>query len=824
MKKKENKIPTLNQDFELETFLTVLRKNIIIVLIFFALAITGGYLYFRYTQPIYSSYSIIQIKKENKTNEILGISSGVKMDPTIEIMRSEEFLKTVVKNLPLGISFFTEGAFLNTESYGSMPFKVDYEITGSDIYDRPIYYEQNKDGKSYDINIGENGAVHNIPFDKPTVLPEGITITMSAPNGESYIGRNSIKDKYYFVINSERQTLRNISKGLVIEALNNNAGTIKITYDCENARKSADIANAIAEQFIEFDVMKSRESSMATIAYIDEQMDNMVDELSTIESQLQQFRIANGITNDEVKSRKNGLAETRIANLEQRMSEIDYEIETLNEVKEQVNNNPDINMYEMMALMSGQSSNAFLSSMLKSLQDLMSKRESMLFEVTENNHKIVVIDKQIESKKETIIDFIGSTIVRLEKQKASCEKKQEDIRNGIIEKANYDELEYSKLQRIYSVNESHYSKLLDRKIEILISQSGYVSTNLVLEKASVPSSAISPIFSKTMTMAVILALVLSILFLLARYLFYNKILTSNDISKYTDIPVIGEVVMSRHKNEFSQAVVHKNARSHITENFRKIRTNLDYYPLDSKCRVIITTSTVPGEGKTFVAINTADIYAMSGKKVLLVDFDLRKPRLEKCLTLDNEDGVSTILTNRKPWQECVHKDVIENMDVITSGPVTPIAAELLIGKNIDTFIEEVRAAYDIVILDTPPLGIIHDAITLSKYADNFFYIMRSGISVKGYIEYINGIVEEHNVKNISMVLNGLPVSKHSGYHYSRYGSHYGKYGYGYGRGYGYGHSYGYGYGYGYSTDEDDDGSEKKEKSGFLSKLFGKKKK
>lgn len=821
MKKKENKIPTLNQDFELETFLTVLRKNIIVVIIFFALAITGGYFYFRYTQPIYSSSSIIQIKKENKTQDILGLSSDIRMDPTIEIMRSEEFLKIVAKNLPLGISYYTEGSFLNTENYGSLPFKVDYEFTENGIYDKPIYYELNKDGKSYDISIGKNGSIHNVPFDKPTQIQDGITLTLSAP---SFTERSSIKDKYYFVINSERQILRNISKGLVIEALNKNAGTIKITYDCFNAKKSADIVNAIAEQFIEFDVMKSRESSMATIAYIDEQMDNMVDELSTIESQLQQFRLANGITSEDIKSHHNSIAEAQITSIEQRTANIDYEIEILNEVQNEINNNPDINMYEMMALMSGQTSNAFLSSMLKSLQDLISKRESMLFEVTENNHKIVVIDKQIEAKKETIIDFIGSTIVRLNKQKADNQKKVEDIRSGILEKTNYDELEYSKLQRIYSINEAYYNKLLNKKAEILISQSGFVSTNLVLEKANVPGAPISPLFSKTMTMAALLALVLSILFLLARYLFYNKILTNNDITKYTDIPVIGEVVMSRHKNEFSQAVVHKNARSHITENFRKIRTNLDYYPLDSKCRVIITTSTVPGEGKTFIAINTADIYAMSGKKVLLVDFDLRKPRLEKCLNLDNEDGVSTILTNRKPWQECVHKDVIENMDVITSGPVTPIAAELLIGKNIDTFIEEVRAAYDIVILDTPPLGIIHDAITLSKYADNFFYIMRSGISVKGYIEYINGIVEEHNVKNISMVLNGLPVSKHSGYHYSRYGSHYGKYGYGYGRGYGYGHSYGYGYGYGYSTDEDDDGSEKKEKGGFFSRIFGKKKK
>ncbi|MBR3798968.1 MAG: polysaccharide biosynthesis tyrosine autokinase [Bacteroidales bacterium] len=800
MKKKENKIPTLNQDFELETFLTVLKKNVIFVIIFFALAICGGYLYFRYTQPIFSSSSIIQIKKENRTNEILGISSDVNMNPTIEIMRSEEFLKTVVKNLPLGISFFTEGAFLKSESYGSMPFRVEYEITNPKIYDNAIYYEQNKDGKSYDINIGEKGAVHNVPFSTPTVLPEGLTITMSAPNSESYAERSSIKDKYYFVINSEKQILRDISKGLVIEALNNSAGTIRITYDCENAKKSADIANAIAEQFIEFDVMKSRESSMATIAYIDEKMADMVDELSTIENQLQQFRIANGITNDDVKARNNNLAETRITNLEQRIAEIDYEIETLKEVKEQINSNPDINMYEMMALMSGQSSNAFLSSMLKSLQDLIAKRESMLFEVTESNHKIVVIDKQIESKKETIIDFIGSTITRLEKQKAGCENKENDIRNGILKKVSYDELEYSKLQRIYSANEAHYSKLLDRKIEILISQSGYVSTNLVLEKASVPGGAISPILSKTMTMAVLLALVLSVLFLLARYLFYNKILTSSDIGKYTDIPVIGEVVTSRRKSEFSRAVVHKNARSHVTENFRKIRTNLDYYPLESKCRVIITTSTVPGEGKTFIAINTADIYAMSGKKVLLVDFDLRKPRLEKCLDLDNEFGLSTILTNRKTWQECLHKDVVENMDVITSGPLTPIAAELLIGKNIDTFISEVRNEYDIVILDTPPLGIIHDAITLSKYADNFFYVMRSGISVKGYIEYINGIVEEHGLKNVSMILNGLPASKHSSYGYSKYGySNYGK--------------------YGYTEDEDDDNTGK---GNFFSRLFGKK--
>lgn len=797
--KKKDKIPTLNQDFELETFITVLRKNFIFVIIFFALAICGGYIYFRYTQPIYSSSSVIQIKKENKAGEFLGINNEVKMEPTIEIMRSEEFLKTVVKNMPLSISFFTEGAFLVNENYGTIPINIEFDITGSNIYDTPIYYERNSDNKSYDISIGKNGASHNIPYDQPTTLPEGITITMSAPTS-SYNEKSSLKDKYYFTINSERATIKGISRGLNINALNNDAGTIQITFDCFNANKSADIANAIAEQYIEFDIMKSRESSLSTIAYIEEQMDNLADELSTIETQLQRFRIANGITNEDAKLHKNSLAEAKMSNIEQRIAELEFEIETLDEVQNELKTNPDLNVYEMMAMMSGQSSNAFISSMLQSLQDLIAKRETMLFEVTESSHKIVVIDKQIESKKESIIDFIGSSKARLEKQKSEYKNKMKDIRNGIFENSDYDELEYSKLQRIYSINEAYYSQLLKTKTDIMISQSGYVSTNLVLEKASAPGSPVSPILSKTMTMSILLALVLSILFLLARYLFYNKILSSSDISKYTEIPVIGEVVASKHKLDLSKAVVHKNARSHITENFRKIRTNLDYYPLESNCRVIITTSTVPGEGKTFIAMNTADIYAMSGKKVLIVDFDLRKPRLDQCFELDNDNGTSTILTNRKDWHECLHKNVIENLDVITSGPTTPIAAELLTGKKLESFMSEIRNEYDIVILDTPPLGIIHDAITISRYADNIFYVMRHGVSVKGYIEYINTLKEEHDIKNISIVLNGMPTGKHSSYGYGRYGYS------------------SYGYGYGYSTDDND--SETKSKSKFK-KIFGK---
>ncbi len=801
MKKKE-KIPTLNQDFDIDTFLTVLKKNVLWVIIFFVLAIVCGYLYYRYTQPTYSSSSVIQVKKENKTKEILGISSEIKIAPTIEIMRSEEFLITVVQNLPLGISFFTEGTFLENESYGVQPFNVEYKITNQNIYDTPIYYELAGDQKSYDITIGEEGSVHNILFDTPKNLPEGIELTLSAPENTESVEKTSIKDKHYFTINSERQIMREISKGLNISPLSEVAGTIEITFESYNARKSADIVNAIAEQFLEFDVMKNRESSLATIAYIDEQIGNVLDELSQIENQLQEFRLANGILNEDAKAYKNDVSEQKLSALDQRILTIEFELESLKEVQKEIQTNPDVNIFEIMALMSGKESNAFLSSMLQSLHELMSKRELLLFDVTENSHNIKVIDKQIDSKKTNISDFIESTIKRLTKEKDDCISRSADIKNGILEDVKYDELEYSKLKRIYSINEDYYSQLLKTKTELLISQSGFVSTNLVLEKANVPVIPISPVLSKSLLTALVLAFILSLLMIFVKYLFYNKILSTSDIIKFTDIPIIGEITTSRNKNSIAKAIVHKNTRSHITENLRKIRTNLDFYPLETNCRVIITTSTIPAEGKTFVALNLADIYAMSGKKVLIVDFDLRKPRLDQCFELDNELGVSTILTNRATWQECVKHNVLDNLDVITSGPVSPIAAELLISKNMETFIEDIRNEYDIIVLDTPPTGIIHDAITISKYANNIFYVMRSGISIKGYIEYLNGLIEEHNLKGVSIVLNAIPNPKHSSYGY-------GKYGYGYN-----------GYGYGYS-DDDDKSSDKKT---LIERIFGKKNK
>ncbi|MCF0205996.1 MAG: hypothetical protein HUK15_01085, partial [Bacteroidales bacterium] len=315
--KKKNNIPTLNQDFDLEAFLTVLKKNVFIIVILFVLAVAAGYLYYRYTAPLYSSSAVIQIKNENKTNELLGLKTSVKIAPTIEVMRSSEFLKTVVKVLPLDVCFFNEGAFLTNEIFGNNPFEIKYEITNSNIYKSKIYYERNSDDSSYELTVGD--AKYNAKYNVPIELPEGVILTISEPIESNYVENTSIKNKFYFQFFNEEQILKDISSNLDVSIMNDEAGSIQIIYQCHNAKKAAEVTNAIAEQFMEFDVLKSREGSLATIAYIDEQMDIMVEELSQIESQLQQFRIRNGITNEDIKNRQNNLLESKFSRLEQRL-------------------------------------------------------------------------------------------------------------------------------------------------------------------------------------------------------------------------------------------------------------------------------------------------------------------------------------------------------------------------------------------------------------------------------------------------------------------------------------------------------------------------
>ncbi|PLX08727.1 MAG: hypothetical protein C0596_05340 [Marinilabiliales bacterium] len=789
----ENKIPIFNQKFDPRTFFTIFKKNFWLILIIFVVSLAAGYAYFRYTRPVYKTTTVLQIKNENKTNQILGINAGVMetdLAPVIELVRSNEFLKTVVASLPLDVSYYRQGTFLYTELYGNTPFEVNYRINNTVILDQKVNIEFVDYKCHLYYKIGNQDYEYLIsPEEWQSVFGMEVFIHFPSKKDMEFELNPDNKSQYFFTINNTKTVLTNIASNLEIQVLNENAGTILITYNDYNARKSAEITNTIAEKFIEFDENKKKESANNIITYIDQQMENVFLQLTNTEQNLHDFKQQNNIRSntETLLFNKTNLYTTKMSELESKLLNVDFEIMTLEKVSEKIEKDPELKTYEILAMLSGQQSETFIAGMINSLQELLNKKEILLFDVTANNHKIVTIDEQIATKKATIVDFIGSTIERLKSEKSEYSRKISEMENQVFVDSSYDEIEYARLMRLYSINEDFYSQLIKTKAETMISQAGYVSNNLILEKANIPVAPDYPILSTVMLMAFIIAFVISVLFILLKYLLYNKILSTIDISDYTKIPVIGGVPVAKISMDVSQVVVHQRPKSMMAESFRNIRSNIEFYPAKNKCRIITVSSTIAGEGKTFVGLNIAAIYAMMGKKVIVLDFDLRKPRLDKCFSVDNIKGVSTILINKHSYQECVRHSEIENLDYITSGPLPPNPAEIILGEKLNTLVQEIQKDYDLLIIDTPPVGIVTDAMITYKLADNPIYVMRAGISPKSFIENVNLFVSDSKVENMSIILNGIERSS-------------GRYGYGYKSGYGYQYGYAtYGYGYGYLT-------------------------
>ncbi|MFP4662826.1 MAG: polysaccharide biosynthesis tyrosine autokinase [Bacteroidales bacterium] len=822
----QRKIPVINQKFDFFTFMKVLRKSLWIIGVCLVTGIITGFLYIRYTPPVYQSSSVLQVSTKNKTNEILDIDDMYEtgLDPVIELIRSKEFLKRCFHLLPLEVSYYKQGTFLSNELYRSSPFEVNYQITDQALFDNEIRLEFSQgnilikyeiSGRKYEFKLKPN-KWHDIEGGQ-------IKIEVSDYDQINFYQNQLNKSGYYFVINSAKKILSKYSNNLNINVLNKSAGTIEISFIDKNARKTADVVNTISSEFIKYDIEKKKEGANNIITYIDKQLDIVFTQLDSTEKQLHDFKKNNKITGssfinqnkqqENYNTRDLSTAVSRITDLENESINLEFEIRTLRHIANEIKSEEDVNVYELMALLSGTHSESFMKSMLNSMLDLYNQRSILLNDVTEENHKIKTIDIQIATKKTQIIDFLKSNIDQLEQSREDYQEKIREIEAKAYSDSSYQEIEYSRLQRLFDINENFYHQLIQKKAEYMISQAGYVSDNTILENATVPRYRLKPSRKNVALMVILLVIFISFLIILIRYLFYNKISTIQEIANFTDIPVIGAIPLHSYKSEHSRLLVHKNPKSMLTESFRNIRSNMEFLAEQEKSSVITISSTISGEGKTFVAINLSGILAMTNKKVVLLDLDLRKPRLHKSFDCENNKGISTILINKHSIEDCVHTTEISTLDLLTSGPIPPNPSELILTKRFNQMLEDLKQSYDFIVIDTPPVGIVTDAIRSFQDSDYALYITRASHSPRTFISYINNLAESKSLTNLSLILNGMDESS-------------GKYGYGYG--YHYGYSYGYGPSYGYkdyikSNDYYDEPGRKRRRFS-LKRIFNKKRK
>lgn len=802
----EKKIPLINEKFDFALFLYIVKKSVILIGLLIGIAIFSVFAYLRYTLPTYKSSSIIQINTKNQTNQLLNIENvqdNNELAQIIELIRSTEFLKRTFNKLPFQITYFSEGTFLKNELYKNEPFSIEFNIKNNIIYDVPIYIDF-IDKLNYNLSYTFNEN----KFEKKFRIGDWIDLDLfelklTVSNYNAIIEKNDelTKNNYFFIINNPANIIKDNLIKLKVNILNPSAQTIDVSFTDNNATKTSDVVNTISEEFLKYDVEKKKESDQQILAFIEDQEKLLLKNIDETEQELHNFKAFNKIeTTNQDNVKPISLYLTKFTEIETEILNIEFEYSTLKRINEFINKNSNLNILDLIAILSGTKSEGLVVSILNKLQDLINQKEILLNDVTKNNHQIQVIDKQVQNQKMILIEFISSTLNRLESQKEDYKKKLAEYEEQLFSKNTYNEIEFAKLNRIYSINEGFYNQLIEKKAQYLISQAGFVSQNIILEKAVTPLFPISPDKKNVLVFSVVLLLLTCIGFIVVRYLIYNEITGVHDIKEYTAVPILGAVPLYKTKVPVSQLLVHYKPNSMFAEAFRTVRSNMQFIKNDEDSKLIAISSTISGEGKTFIAVNLGGILAISGKKVIILDMDLRKPRIHLSFSTDNSKGMSTILIGKNSIADCIRQSDIKDLQYITAGPVPPNPSELAMSRKVDDIINELKPLYDFIIIDTPPLGIVTDAISHFQRADFPIYVMKANFSKRAFIHNLNHLLNNSKLTNLSVVLNGIDV-------YSRYGG----YGYRYAYGYGYGYGYGSGYGSGYYE-------EKEEKKSFIQKL------
>lgn len=789
-KRRSSKISLLNEEFDLALFIMIFKKRWKLLAVIFLVLLSGAVIYLRYAQRIYQESCVIQVTSQNTANKILNPTEAVfqsnddEVAESVELMRSRVFLEKVFKSLPMAVSYYTEGTFKINERYLTSPYQAEVDSTARrKLINIPIYISfTSLSGGKLTFMKGRgpkntymfySGQWCETPFGK-------IKIHIISPAEINNSLHDISKDADFFKINSYVGLAKYYADRINVNVSNSDAKTIKISCKDEDDTKASDIANAIGKQYIDQVLNKRKESDESVLKFINDQLDTIYNRIRLTESKL----------GDTVKRPTGGglvslSSELQNANgaylitLDEKIANVELEQTQLKELEKRIDDQQNIDPMNLIMQLSISDEGNELKDNITGLHNLINERQTAAFDATDANLKVQELDSLIKQQKNIIFESIDLLNKKLEAARTDFIAQRDTLEAKFSPHSeSAKNLEDLRLERQASIDEKYYDMLLEKKAEYEISKAGYVPESEILENAIPNWIPISPKKSVTMIITLLLAATISIVILVIVYLFYNKITSVFEIEKLTESGVSILGIIPKYTKEIppNQIIVNYNPKSILAEALRSIRTNLQFISNDTESRILAITSTISGEGKTFVCVNLAGIIAYSGKRVIVLDLDMRRPRIHTAFGIDNSKGMSTLLIGKYKIEEVIQKTGNENFDVITAGPIPPNPSELVISKAMDDVLEKLKTLYDIIIIDNPPVGLVTDGIAMLQKADYPIYLMRADYSKREFIYFVDKLYYENQFHKLSIILNGVDFQRQK-YRYSYY--KYGYYGYGY---------------------------------------------
>ncbi len=803
-------------------FFKILRYWYLFVLTIL-LSLVVAYLVNKYTRPVYEVRSSLLIKERSDNNlnpqEFIGFgfNNFQNLQNEIGIMTSYELAFRTITKAGFEVSYFKDENFISHELYKDAPFTVVLDTTAPQPYNLRfdltiLSKEQYRlDVKEENVNYYDYSKREVIENpDKKTsinyshVLPFGSEIN----NGDfkfkvvlnsKFNVSTDINQAFYFVLR-DYDGLVTEFRSFKVEPINKEASIVEIKLRGMNVEKLVDFINSFAEEYISKGLERKNMVSRRTIDFIDNELKGIADTLYASEKALQVFRTSKEIMNldDEAKQVFDKMIE-----LQDDKAKLMVQEKYLTNLKEYLEKNQGLDKLIVPSSMGVE--DPLLNALTTNLTTLYTNRTELEQYSKENNPALKSLDNQIATTKNVLYENIKSAI-------NTNQISQRDINNRIdVISQRMNRLPETQrvligIERKFKLTDAIYTYLLQKRSEAQITQASNLADNEIVDKARVEGSLspVAPKKSLNYIVALIIGLVLPLIYILGREYLNDKIVEREDVEKITHLPIMGHII---HSDYDSKIVVQDYPKSSIAESFRSVRTNLQYLLQGKEKQVILLTSDMVSTGKTFCAVNLACIFAMYGKKTLLMGFDLRKPKIYQEFGLSNSRGISSYLIRRSTLDETIQKSSIENLDIIMAGPVPPNPSELIASEQTTEMFNELKKRYDFIIIDTPPIGLVTDAFLLMKHTDANLILARQNFTYKKIFGSIVKDLEQRNLPRLAILINDVKLTK------STYG--YG-FGYGYGYGYGYGHGYGYGYGYGYYSED-----RQADKKSVLKRILGK---
>lgn len=763
----------------------------------------AAWVYLHVSTPVYNISATVLIKDDKKGGsagmlsglESLGldgmISSSQNIDNEIEVLRSKTIVKEVVEDLGLYISYTDEDEFPSRNMYKTSPVQVSLTPQEADLLEEPMIVKMALQPQgSMDVTVKIDDDEYQKHFEKlPAVFPtdKGTLAFFLTPDSVLSSKRTSEETT------ASEKTTRNITatinkplavakwccKNMTIEPTSKTTSVAVISLKNSNVQRGKDFINKLLEMYNINTNNDKNEVAQKTAEFINERIGIISKELGSTEKDLESFKRGAGITDLTSDAQ---IALTGSAEYEKKRVENQTQINLLQDLQKYMQNEG----YEVLPSNIGlQDLN--LAAAINRYNDVLVERKRLLRTSTENNPTIINLDTSISAMKENVQVSLGRVLRGLFITKADLDREASRYSRRISE-APGQEREFVSIARQQEIKAGLYLMLLQKREENAITLAATANNAKIIDEAIADDAPVAPRSKITYLIALILGVGIPVGVIYLLELTKFKIEGRADVEKLTSAPIVGDIPLTDEKQ--GAIAVFENQNNLMSETFRNVRTNLQFMLGNGK-KVILVTSTVSGEGKSFISGNLAISLSLLGKKVVIVGLDIRKPGLNKVFNISKrEQGITQYLANpEKNLMDLVQlSDVSKNLYILPGGTVPPNPTELLARDGLDKAIETLKKNFEYVILDTAPVGMVTDTLLIGRVADLSVYVCRADYTRKNEYTLINELIDGNKLPNLCTVINGLDLKKRKYGYYYGYGK-YGKY-------YGYGKRYGYGYGYG----------------------------